>query len=155
MRFVPILHTQGDGSVHMPPPADPYLAAAGQTQPLVFTHCLFDGERETIRVYIYIQKEGEDESDRRRQPHRGAAATGVTRRPFIKCYPGCINLISFPLLLLPGWEICYGWRLKDLSLESGWWMRWRRQRRNQWITRENLTRFSYTTSHKRVLCPQV
>lgn len=24
--------------------------------------------------------------------------TGVTRRPFIKCYPGCINLILTPLL---------------------------------------------------------
>lgn len=69
------------------------------------------------------QGEREDESDRRRQPHHGSSHRSITRRPFIKCYPGCINLISTPSLLpmlLPGWEICYGWRFKDLSRESGW-----------------------------------
>lgn len=100
--------------------SQPLFSDGRDTQPLVSTHCLFDGEGK-LHTYIYIDiQEGEDESDRRRQPHRRAAATGVTRSPFIKCYPGCINLISTPLLLLPGWEICYGWRLKDLSQESGW-----------------------------------
>lgn len=78
-------------------------------RPLHYTHCnccLFDGAGKLPR------------GDRGRPE---TAATGVTRRPFIKCYPGCINLILTPFLLtlLPGREICYGWRLKDLSLESG------------------------------------
>lgn len=71
--------------------------------------CLFDGAGKLLR------------GDRGWERPE-TAATGVTRRPFIKCYPGCINLILTPFLLtlLPGREICYGWRLKDLSLESGY-----------------------------------
>jgi hypothetical protein len=109
MRFVPILHTRGG--------SQPLFCNGGKgalegRRPLHYIHCyscLFDGAGKLLR------------GDRGRERPE-TAATGVTRRPFIKCYPGCINLILTPFLLtlLPGREICYGWRLKDLSLESGY-----------------------------------
>lgn len=121
--------------------ADPYSTTGREKTTPTHAVCLTTEEKSGGRMW-------EETGDGNPIIAAAAAACSsnrrVTRHPFIKCYPGCINLISTPgaaPMLLPGWEICYGWRLKDLSLESGWWMRWwwRRQRRNQWITRDNLT----------------